>query len=213
MFEKDPRTFSKDFKNLAPEQKALVKLEITLSNFFKDFDKSVTRWERLVYPALIIFGMLGVSGFYLIYNVTMDMHQVASHVDPQMETNMGKMASNMDHLSQNIAQMTSQLTTLVTTIERMESNIGQMSINVEHMSSNVGQMSTNVGDIGQDMQTMRVSLGEVSQYMGSITGNIGEINQSAQAMTTATSTMSRDMWRMNESIGRPMGFFNSFAPW
>jgi len=58
MFEKDPRTFAPEYKNLSPEQKAMVKLEISLSRFFKHFDDSVKRWERMIYPAIIVFGLL-----------------------------------------------------------------------------------------------------------------------------------------------------------
>ena len=66
MFEKDPRTFSPEYKNLSPEQKAMVKLEITLSNFFKKLDRSVHRWERMIYPMMVVVGVLGLSGLSLI---------------------------------------------------------------------------------------------------------------------------------------------------
>nr|MDJ0805712.1 hypothetical protein [Gammaproteobacteria bacterium] len=85
MFEKDPRTFEADVKNLTPEQKAMVKLEITLTQFFKSFNTSITRWERLVYPSLLVMALLGLSGFYLIYNLTKDMDTMTESIDPEME--------------------------------------------------------------------------------------------------------------------------------
>ena len=54
MLEKAPRTFAPDYKSLSPEQKAMVKLEISLTRFVKGFDASVRRWERMVYPAMLI---------------------------------------------------------------------------------------------------------------------------------------------------------------
>lgn len=43
--------------------------------------------------------------------------------------------------------------------------------------------------------------------------NISEMNQSMKAMTANTAFMSRDMGIMNQNMGRPMSFMNSFAPW
>ncbi|MCU7906740.1 MAG: hypothetical protein KZQ76_13025, partial [Candidatus Thiodiazotropha sp. (ex Epidulcina cf. delphinae)] len=108
MFEKDPRTFAPEYQSLSPEQKAMVKLEITLTNFFKGFDKSLSRWERMIYPMMLVVGILGLSGFYLIYNVTQDMHQLTQQVDPRMETNLQSMSSHMGQLTRNIQIMTEQ---------------------------------------------------------------------------------------------------------
>ena len=49
------------------EPEALAKLEIALTHFAQTFEASAKRWERMVYPAIIIFGILGISGFWLIY--------------------------------------------------------------------------------------------------------------------------------------------------
>ncbi len=126
MFEKDPRTFSEEYKKLSPEQKAMVKLEITLTNFFRQFDRSVSRWERMVYPALIIFGVLGMSGFYLILNVTKDMHTMAENVDPMMESNLDAMSRNMQELSNNVALMTRHINNLVNDVNAMQTSVTHM---------------------------------------------------------------------------------------
>lgn len=188
MFEKDPRTFSPEYKNLSPEQKAMVKLEITLSNFFKNFDKSLSRWERMIYPMLVVVGILGLSGFYLIYNVTRDMHQLTQQVDPQMETNLQSMSGDMSRLTQNISLMTEQITVLVERIDKMEN----------HMAN----MDGNIGILALD-------IGEMKQNIGLMTGNIVEMNQSMRTMTVNTGVMSRDI----NQIGRPMDRMNNFMPW
>lgn len=184
MFEKDPRTFSPEYKNLSPEQKAMVKLEISLSNFFKKLDRSVSRWERLIYPMMVVVGILGLSGFYLIYNVTRDMHQLTQQVDPQMEVNLQSMANNMGQLSQNISTMTQQITVLVERIDKMEGHIATMDGNIGSLAGDVGQMKDNIGIM---------------------TGNVAEMNQAMRAMTVNTGVMSRDINQM----GRPM----DFMPW
>jgi methyl-accepting chemotaxis protein len=188
MFEKDPRTFSPEYKSLSPEQKAMVKLEITLSNFFKNFDKSLSRWERMIYPMLVVVGILGLSGFYLIYNVTRDMHQLTKQVDPRMETNLQSMSGDMHQLTQNISIMTQQITVLVERIDKMEQHIA-------NMDGNIGALAVDVG--------------EMKQNVGLMTGNMAEMNQSVRAMTVNTGVMSRDI----NQIGRPMDRMNNFMPW
>ena len=188
MFEKDPRTFSPEYKNLSPEQKAMVKLEITLTNFFKNFDKSMSRWERMIYPMLVVVGVLGLSGFYLIYNVTRDMHTLTEQVDPRMEVNLQAMSTHMGKLSENISIMTKQITVLVEKVDSMESHIAMMD-----------------GNIG----VLAVDVGNMKQNIGIMTGNVAEMNQAMRAMTANTSIMSRDINQM----GRPMDFMNSFTPW
>ncbi len=188
MFEKDPRTFSPEYKNLSPEQKAMVKLEITLTNFFKSFDKSLSRWERMIYPMLVIVGVLGLSGFYLIYNVTTDMHKLTEQVDPRMEDNLQSMSMHMEQLSRNIGIMTNQITVLVKQIDSMEQHIAKMDGNIS---------------------TLTLDMGNMKQNVGLMTVNIADMNQAMRAMTLNTGVMSRDINQM----GRPMDFMNSFTPW
>jgi hypothetical protein len=188
MFEKDPRTFSPEYKNLSPEQKAMVKLEITLTNFFKKLDRSMSRWERMVYPMMVVVGILGISGFYLIYNVTRDMHQLTEQVDPQMEVNLQSMSKNMGQLSRNISTMTQQITVMVDRIDKMEGHIATMDGNIGVLAVDVGAMKHNIGVM---------------------TGNVAEMTHAMRAMTVSTGVMSRDINQM----GRPMDFMNNFAPW
>jgi methyl-accepting chemotaxis protein len=188
MFEKDPRTFEADLKGLSPEQKAMVKLEITLTQFFKSFNTSITRWERLVYPSLLVMAVLGVSGFYLIYHVTQDMHTLTRYIDPRMEVNLDAMSKHMGDLSKNISTMTDQITIMVGKMDSME-------IHIRQMDGKIGTMSEDIGKVEQSMQTM--------------TANIFEMNQSMRTMTRNTGVMSRDINQM----GRPMDLMNSFRPW
>ena len=188
MFEKDPRTFEADVKNLTPEQKAMVKLEITLTQFFKSFNTSITRWERLVYPSLLVMAVLGISGFYLIFSLTKDMDTMTQSIDPEMEFNLASMSGHMADLSKNIATMTGQITVLVDKIDSMESHIASM-------DSDTSNMNANIFAVNRSVENMTL--------------NISEMNQSMRAMTVNTGVMSRDINQM----GRPMDFMNSFSPW
>lgn len=199
MFEKDPRTFSPEYKKLSPEQKAMVKLEITITKFFKDFDRSISRWERLIYPVVIVFGLLGLSGFYLIYNMTKDMQTISTNMDPHMQTNLSKMSENMAELTQNITVMTGYLGVIVEKIESMDSHVNNMDTHVRNMSVNINDM--------------RASIADVDTHITSMDTAIVDMNRAIQGMTYNTGVMSRDMNIMNRNISRPASFFNNIAPW
>ncbi|HIE54980.1 MAG TPA: hypothetical protein EYP90_07345 [Chromatiaceae bacterium] len=202
MFEKDPRTFSPEYKNLSPEQKAMVKLEISLSRFFKHFDNSVRRWERMIYPAIFVFGLLGLSGFYLIYHVTKDMHSMSQSFDPAMESNMAQMAHNINELSKNIAVMTGQLTLLVKDIRNMDDNIAKMGGNIGEITVDIHEMLDDTGAMARNISTMNDSIERV-------TLDVAQMNQSMRAMTLHTGLMGRDMRQMN----KPMRVMNAVMPW
>ena len=121
--------------------------------FVRSFGDSTKRWERMIYPSIFVFGIMGVSGFWLIYSLTSDVHELAVNVDPKMERNLALMAENMSQLS-------AKLDTLPPLLIR-----------------------------------------------------ISEMNESMKAMTVNTGFMSRDMGVMNQNIGRPLSFMNSFSPW
>jgi len=220
MFEKDPRTLGPDYGKLSPEQKAMVKLEITLTNFFKEFDKSISRWERMVYPAMILLGLLGLSGFYLIYHLTDDMHEMASYIDPEMESNLGAMSGHMLDLSNNIRIMTGQIATLTEKISSMEGNIahmdgtmGQINSSITHVATTMDVMTDKVTQMNDSVAGLNGSVAGMNRSVDVMTGNVLEMNQSMKAMTVNTGVMSRDVGVMNQSISRPANFMNQFAPW
>ncbi len=202
MFEKDPRNFEADVKGLSPEQKAMVKLEITLTRFFRSFNTSITRWERLVYPSLMVMAILGLSGFYLIYSMTNDMKTLTANVDPQMKDNLGAMSNHMADLSRNIASMTGQITVLV-------DKIGSMDGHITTMDRNIGEITGNIGQVNNSMGTMTANISDMNIAMKGMSQNIAEMTRAMGAMTVNTGVMSRDINQM----GRPMDFMNSFTPW
>ena len=182
MFDKDPRLTSPEYKKLSPEQKAMVKLEITLTNFFRDFNASITRWERVVYPLVIVLALLVLSGFYLIYNVTQDLHTMAGNVDPNMEVHMESMSKNIAILSSNIASMTINMQQVAEKMEGIDRNVASM-------DENIGALSESVAHINQDMEV--------------ITYTVSDMNQVMKAMSISTGSMSRDI----HDIRKPMRFW------
>ena len=156
--------------------------------FIKSFEASAKRWERMVYPAIIVFGMMGLSGFWLIYSLTMDVHELARNVDPKME--------------RNLAEMSMHISSLAGSVETMTLDIAEMSSHIAHLDASILVMQGDMSMISTKLDTLPPLL-----------LNIAEMNQSIKSMTVSTGVMSHDMGRMNQSIGRPMSFMNSFAPW
>ncbi len=101
----------------------------TLSNAFT---ASAKRWEAIVYPSLFAFILLAAYGFYLIYNLTSDVHQVANNMQAIAE-NMNKVAVNMDTVSQNMVVMTQ-------TADSQSTSMREMTLHMRHMSMSMGQM-------------------------------------------------------------------------
>ncbi len=195
MFEKDPRTFEADLKNLSPEQKAMVKLEITLTKFFRSFNNSISRWERLVYPTVIIMGILGLSGFYLIYHVTRDMSTMTQSIDPRMADNLSAMSSHMAKLSANIEKMTGQIGIMVEKLDSMDSNITRITTTIDAVNGSMTDMTA-------DMDEMKNAINVMSM-------NIYQMNMAMRDMNLSTQRMSRDI----NDLSEPMDFMNNFTPW
>ena len=156
--------------------------------FINSFESSAKRWERMVYPAIIVFGILGLSGFWLIYSLTADVHELARNVDPKMERNLALMAENISKLSSSVASMTSE-------VRAMQTHTYSIDKSILGMKDDMGAISTKLDTLPPLLHT------------------ISDMNQSMKAMTVNTGVMSHDVRGMNESVGRPMSFINSFAPW
>jgi len=162
--------------------------EQTIYPFIHSFEASAKRWERMVYPAIIVFGLMGLSGFWLIYSLTTDVHELARNVDPKMERNLALMAENISRLSISVESMTSE--------------VRSMQGHIKSMDNSILTMKGDMGAIATKLDTLPPLLHAIS-----------EMNQSVKMMTVNTGVMSRDVRGMNESVGRPMSFMNSFAPW
>ena len=181
--------------DVPPEQQALVGLENVLADFARTFEDIALRWERLIYPAVILFGLMGLSGFYLIYSLTEDMHALAKNIDPLMAQNMGA-------ISGNIATLAGDIETMNADIRKMTSSIGNMTTNIAHMDTTISTMGTNIATISVQLNSLEP-----------IRVTMDEMNDSMHGMTTNMATMTRNMSQMNYTYGRPMSFMNQFMPW
>ena len=165
------------------EQTALLGLEYVLSDFAKQFQKSARRWELMAYPAMLVFGLLAISGFWLIYSLTKDMNRMSDAIDPNMGPNLSKMSRNISELDASIRDMNNHIT--------------QMTANVQKMESTLITMNDTLTIMGKDISNM-----------GPLLFNIAEMNQSMKHMTMSTGIMSRDM----NKVSRPWRKIDDFLP-
>jgi hypothetical protein len=176
------------------EQTALLGLEYVLSDFVKQFQKSARRWELMAYPAMVVFGLLAISGFWLIYSLTQDMHTMSGSIDPEMAQNLGAMSENISALNHTIADMNSTIDRMTTTVVAINNEMAEMNTAIQGMKTDTGNMANRLNA----MDPMLI--------------NMAEMNQSMKAMTWTTGAMSQDMNKLNRDMGRPMRFMNNFLP-
>ena len=186
----------------SPEQRALVSLELTLANFLETFQRSARRWELLVYPAVAVFGILGLSGFYLIYSVTQDMHALARAMDPRMGEHMDVMTLDIREMTATIQQFRQDVVVMVEHVDTITQHMGAMRGDIRGMTGSIAMMSEDMDDMARKLASLEPML-----------ANIAGMNQAIQVMTANTGVMTRDMSIMNQNVSRPMSFMNSFAPW
>ena len=148
------------------------------------FERRVKRWETIVYFAMLLVMVAFGFGFLMMYNLSNDMNQIARTFDPEMGKRMDKLARNMNELSLNIGTMTFQ---------------------VQQMANHVGEMSRDTSRIAKKMDHL--------EAMENINLQVTQLNRSIQLMTANVGQMQHSVAGMNQSVSRPMRFFNSFMPW
>lgn len=158
----------------------------TLYERRKGADVKGQRLQLIVYTALFAFIVLAAYGYYLIFNLTHDVHSLSNDVR-QMTRSVSRMTlsvnSNMDIISANMVQMQKSTSTMADTVSRtmpvMSENTQVMTVTANNVSDRIDAMSVN-------MQTMSV-------------GIIG---------------MQRDMWSMNQTMQDPAeSMIESMMPW
>jgi len=109
------------------------------------FEASARRWELIVYPSLIAFILLAAYGFWLIYNLTHDISDVASSVRDLTVTvnrDMDLIADRMEDIADSTAYM-----------RTMSRDIGMMTGDVRYMAGNVNNMQYSMWQLNRNVST------------------------------------------------------------
>nr|VFK13597.1 MAG: hypothetical protein BECKLPF1236B_GA0070989_104920 [Candidatus Kentron sp. LPFa] len=175
---------------------------LALDRFAKSFESSARRWEMIVYPSMFGFIIVAAYGFFLIYNVTRDMHSLAKSMDPAMESNMEIMANSINRMTDHVATITAN-------IDQMTRNVENMDATISAVNSSMGEIKTDMGNMAEKIQALEPILVNISEMNQSMR----VMNQSIRVMSAHTDVMSRDVGATSHHFVRPMSAINSFFPW
>nr|VFJ94647.1 MAG: hypothetical protein BECKLFY1418B_GA0070995_10618 [Candidatus Kentron sp. LFY]VFJ97226.1 MAG: hypothetical protein BECKLFY1418A_GA0070994_10689 [Candidatus Kentron sp. LFY]VFK21521.1 MAG: hypothetical protein BECKLFY1418C_GA0070996_10958 [Candidatus Kentron sp. LFY] len=175
---------------------------LALDRFAKSFESSARRWEMIVYPSMFGFIIVAAYGFFLIYNVTRDMHSLAESMDPAMQTNMETMAQSISKMADYVATITANIDQMTRNVENMDAAIGAVNTSMEAIKSDMGDMSEKI----RTLEPILVNISEMNK-------SLHVMNQSVHTMSAHTDVMSRDVGATSHHFVRPMSAINSFFPW
>ena len=144
------------------------------------------RLQFIVYSALFAFIILAAYGYFLIYNLTHDVHS---------------MSRQMTQMSLTFQRMTSSV----------ESNMDIISLNIQSMTRTVGSalpsMVKDTSKLGKNTRDMAKTFLLLNKEIQLMSNNL-------TLMTNATVNMQRDLWSMNKNVSDPMGtMMGNMVPW
>nr|VFK03820.1 MAG: hypothetical protein BECKH772B_GA0070898_103825 [Candidatus Kentron sp. H]VFK04256.1 MAG: hypothetical protein BECKH772A_GA0070896_103955 [Candidatus Kentron sp. H]VFK06946.1 MAG: hypothetical protein BECKH772C_GA0070978_103855 [Candidatus Kentron sp. H] len=198
----NPEKTSSDEVGAKSQDSASAHPHVALNRFAKTFESSAKRWEMIVYPSMFGFIMLAAYGFFLIYNVTRDMHELAKSMDPAMHLHMKTMAQSISEMTKNVATITTNMNQMTENMKNMDATVGSVNTSIAGIQSDMGEMSEKI----RTLEPMLVNVSEMNKSMHMV-------NQSVHSMAANTGTMSRDVGATSYHFVRPMSAINSFFPW
>lgn len=106
-------------------------------------ERTMLKFEKLFFPALFVFGLIALGGFFIIYSITTDMTKLAKAMDPKMGENMSAMVVSIDKLSDNVAQMNQKMSAL----KPMLANMNEMNNNMLGMQESMLWMRRDIATL------------------------------------------------------------------
>jgi len=93
------------------------------------FSASAKRWEMIVYPSLFAFILLAGYGFFLIYSLTQDAHQMAKNMQ-DISKNMVVISESMLVVSKNTDNQTAAMHGMNVSMNQMRQDMAMMNHSV-----------------------------------------------------------------------------------
>jgi len=172
--------------------------EESIDRFSHIFEDAVSRWEHIIYPAMIIMAFAFAYGFFLMFNLSNDMRRISKGFDPDMGSHMEALVNNMTKLTNSIDDMHQDMKIIARVMPSMDNKLTAMK-EMTVMSQNVGGMNRKIGVMNERMSIMN--------------GHMEGMNRQMDAMNRRMHVMTSSVSDMNRSFGRPISFFSQFAPW
>jgi len=132
-----------------------------MDRFSEVFANSARRWELIVYPSLFAFIILASYGFFLIYNLSKDVHYLAISVD----TNMSVLSESMQNVSENMGQLTANVRTMTVSLDSIDNKVGTL-----------GPILTNMSSMDESMKSMTVSTSSMTNSTSKMQQDMSKLN-------------------------------------
>ena len=137
------------------ENNSTISLDTSCMERLADtFESSAKRWELVVYPSMVAFVVLAVYGFYLIYTLSRDVHN--------MTLTLTTLTISVDR---NMNDMTNSIRTMDHTMVKLGNNIGNMDGNIKSMTQNIATMTQNTNSMATSTYYMQRDFRDVSRPM------------------------------------------------
>lgn len=121
------------------------------------FENSAKRWELIVYPSLVAFIVLAVYGFYLIYTLSRDVHNLSLTITTltiSVDRNMNELTSTMRTMDHTMVKMSNNIGQMDANLHAMAQNIETMTYNTNSMAASTFYMQRNIRDVARPMNIM-----------------------------------------------------------
>jgi len=109
---------------------------MTMSLAVTTISRSSARWEKVVFPFMAGFLILAAYGFFLVYNLTKDIHS--------MSENMVQLRVSVDH----------NMTSLAKDVSGLNQQVTHMNQRLEHMDQSMSQVAYSTYRMGEDINKM-----------------------------------------------------------
>ncbi len=138
----------------------------TMEKFLRHFERATHRWEKMVYPAMFAFILLALYGFFLIFSLTKDIHQIATSIDPNMSGNMTTLSANMQAMTDEMVLMRQNLSDMSTQMQELE-NLRPMLTELQGVNQQMHNMTTEMHVMRRDISTFTYQVGRPMSKMNS----------------------------------------------
>jgi hypothetical protein len=138
-----------------------------LDRLSQAFESSARRWELVVYPSLLAFIILAAYGFFLVFSLARDVHELSISAD----TNMTVMASTLKTIADDMAQISANVQTMSANADAMAKHMDTlepMLTSMVNMDRSIQGMALNTALIRDDMSAMNHTIGRPMHFMNSV---------------------------------------------
>jgi methyl-accepting chemotaxis protein len=141
------------------------------------FQRSARRWEMIIYPAVFTLILMVGAAFFFIYTLTRDMRELAAQAQPEIGSQLNRVAESVTRLSASLDQMNHNIDLMrikmdgmsidMTAISKEMKNLQQINQQMAQMNATINVMTANTEAIRWNMQSMNQSISRPMSMMNS----------------------------------------------